>query len=92
MKACKRIAACALTAVIAAAAAMPFTSSASLVVPGADPNGDGEIDIADAVFIYQVLGGRYEVTNYTPLDVNGNGIVSEADAMICQLVDAGVIE
>ncbi len=92
MRIFKKIAACSLTAVLAAAVAVPFVSSASLIVPGADPNGDGVIDIADATFLYQVLGGRYEVSDYTPLDMDGNGIVSEADAYICQLVDAGVIK
>ncbi|MCM1529693.1 MAG: hypothetical protein NC093_06810 [Alistipes sp.] len=88
----KKIAACSLTAVLAMAAFVPLTSSASLIVPGADPNGDGVIDIADATFIYQVLAGRYLLTNYTPLNVDGNGIVSEADAMICMFKDAGVIK
>lgn len=90
MRLIKKIAACSLTAVIAVAAAVPFVSSATMIVPGADPNGDGVIDIADATFIYQVLAGRYEVSDYTPLDVNGNGIVSKADAVICQFADAGV--
>lgn len=91
MKSIKKIAACSLTAVLAAAAAVPFVSSASLIVPGRDPNGDGVIDIADATFLYQVLHGGYEFSDYTPFDVNGNGIVSELDTMLCQLADAGVI-
>lgn len=74
------------------AAFVPFTSLADvLIAPGADPNGDGEIDIADATLIYQVLAGRYEYSDYTAFDVNGNGILSEVDAVICMYVDAGLI-
>lgn len=91
MRLFKKIAACFLTAALVAAATVPFTSSAVLIVPGADPNGDGRIDIADAVYIYQALSGKFDPSDWSKLDMDGNGVVSEADAYICQLRDAGVI-
>lgn len=91
MRLIKKIAACSLTAAIAVTAAVPFVSSATMIVPGADPNGDGVIDIADAVCIYRVLAGKYDPDDWSKFDMDGNGVVSEADAYICQMRDAGVI-
>lgn len=45
-----------------------------------DPNGDGKLDISDAIFINQCLNGIYAPTNYDKLDYDGNGVVSSMDS------------
>lgn len=56
-----------------------------------DPNGDGHLTIADAAYIYQCLLGRYYTQDYSELDVDNNGLVTEVDALLIQYYDAGVI-
>lgn len=57
-----------------------------------DPNGDGQLTIADSAYIYQCLKGRYYTQNYSEFDVDNNGLVTEVDALLIQYYDAGVLE
>lgn len=56
-----------------------------------DPNGDGVLTVADATYISQCLLGRYFVQRYSNLDMDNNGLVTKADAMLILYYDAGLI-
>lgn len=44
-----------------------------------DPNGDGTLDLYDAIYISRYLSGMVCPTNVSQLDYSGNGIVSQLD-------------
>lgn len=54
-----------------------------------DPNGDGMINVADAIEVGMYLYGDHEPTNLSVLDFDGNGIISEMDYISVQLYAAG---
>lgn len=72
--------------VISALTSLCLTLTGLSIMPAAatsmprDPNGDGIIDIADGVYISQVLKGTYIPSNLTPLDFDQNGVVTMADS------------
>ena len=49
-----------------------------------DTNGDGSVDISDAVYVMQYLCGNFEPSNLNKCDVDGNGVISPMDAYIIQ--------
>ena len=49
-----------------------------------DPNGDGRIDIADAVYVSGYLHGNYEVSDIYVLDFNGDLLVDAYDSVAIQ--------
>ncbi|MGN0622262.1 MAG: hypothetical protein ACI4I9_10380 [Porcipelethomonas sp.] len=53
---------------------------AMAVTNATDPNGDGVLDVFDSVYIAQFIGGKIYPTNLSPLDYDGNGIISQMDA------------
>lgn len=57
-----------------------------------DPNGDGQLTMADSAYIYQCLMGRYYAQYYSELDVDNNGLVTEVDALLILYYNAGVLE
>ena len=59
--------------------------------PNKDPNGDGVLGIADAVYISQYLCGLFEPTDLSQLDVDDNDIVSIVDQIYMQMYEAGSI-
>lgn len=63
---------------LAVSSAVSLTSSASGTPR--DPNGDGAVNMADAVFITQHLVGSQHPSNLTPLDIDQNGIISQMDS------------
>ncbi len=63
--------------------------SASAAVP--DPNGDGVINISDAVYIMQYLKGVFEPTDLSRLDIDQNGVISRMDAYYAQLYELGTL-
>ena len=68
---------------LAVASAVSLTSSASGTPR--DPNGDGAVNMSDAVFITQHLVGSQHPSNLTPLDFDQNGIISQVDTYKVQL-------
>ncbi len=93
MKVFKRTVACAVTVMLAVLALVPFVTLAETpyINKNKDPNGDGRLTIADMTFILQCLGGKYQPTDISQLDMNDNGIITPYDALLVQMVDAGVI-
>ncbi|MCM1529576.1 MAG: trypsin-like peptidase domain-containing protein [Alistipes sp.] len=87
----KRIISCLASLLVASATAVAMISSAAATNPNKDPNGDGVLDVSDATYIYQTLGGRYNPSDLTQLDLDDNGVVSDVDALRAQYYDAGVI-
>ena len=73
-----------ITSIIASAICGTIISVPS-VSAVTDPNGDGVINIADAVEIGMYLYADHEPTNISVLDFDGNGIVSEMDYISVQL-------
>ena len=59
--------------------------------PNKDPNGDGSLDIADAIYISQYLIGYHEPVDLSELDVDCNDIVSVVDKIYVQMYEAGSI-
>ncbi|MDE5946478.1 MAG: hypothetical protein K2G63_04125 [Oscillospiraceae bacterium] len=49
-----------------------------------DPNGNGIIDIADAVYVSGYLHGNYEVSDIYALDFNGDLLVDDYDSLAIQ--------
>lgn len=63
--------------------------SATTTLP--DPNGDGIIDVSDAVLVARYLGGQIATSNQSAnYDINGNGIISQLDVQIIFLYIAGL--
>ena len=46
-----------------------------------DVNGDGMVDISDAVAISTALAGQWQPINLSTLDANQNGIIDDLDRM-----------
>lgn len=63
---------------LAVASAVSLTSSASGTPR--DPNGDGIVNMSDAIYIKQYLNGRVLPNNLTSLDFDVNGIISQMDS------------
>ena len=93
MKNKKRPVAVALSAVLAAASAVQTVASAGnpYINKNKDPNGVGGLTISDSIYISQYLNGVFSPTDLDQLDVNDNYVVSDVDATLVQLYDAGVI-
>ncbi|MDE6775934.1 MAG: hypothetical protein K2J37_06560 [Ruminococcus sp.] len=94
MKLFKKIMASIAAGIVVISSVVPVFSSAKYkkdyLNMGKDPNDDGDITVADSTFILQCIRGKFEVTNYDRLDMDDNGVVSEADSWIVLLCDAGV--
>ena len=56
-----------------------------------DVNYDGYVNIADAVYLYSYLRGSFYLSNYSSLDLNNNGLITNFDARLIELSIAGVI-
>lgn len=65
----------AVTASIILAACSAMNVSAS----NNDPNGDGVLDLYDAIYISRYLSGMVYPTNVSQLDYSGNGVISQLD-------------
>lgn len=76
-------------AILAATSVISFTGSAAKTLR--DANGDGVIDIADAVDTRYYLLGKYNPTNVKSYDFDGNGIISEADVEKIQAYKIGLL-
>lgn len=68
---------------------IPISSSADSIPR--DPNGDGSINISDAVYILQYLAGKYRASNIDALDFDYNGIISKMDVDKVQSYCLGII-
>ena len=63
--------------------------SATTTLP--DPNGDGTIDISDAVLVARYLDGQIATsTQSVNYDINENGIISQFDVKLILLYIAGI--
>lgn len=71
-----------ITATVLAASCLPMGANAAGV---ADLDGDGRINMADCIRIYNYLAGGTAPTDATTYDISGNGIVSRLDATLLQL-------
>lgn len=72
-------------AMVAAASVMSFSGSAAQNVTYNDPNGDGKIDMSDAVLIMQYLSGAITPENVDKLDFDNNGVVTPMDSYKVQM-------
>lgn len=72
---------------LAACVAIPTISYASTTLR--DPNGDGNITMADKMYIDYFLSGAMIPTNLTSLDFDQNGVISYMDSFKVQMYDAG---
>lgn len=82
----------ATTAVLLCSALSPFASASATTtnVLLGDANGDGYVNIADAAFMSQYLGGGFATTakNFTAMDVNEDGIIDTTDQYMIQYLEA----
>ena len=93
MKSAKKFISFIAAALIAVSAAIPFGAVAESSDYGCewwkhDPNMDGRLEIADATLILQCLLGRFQPVDMWQLDINENGIVSQADMDLIMILDA----
>jgi len=65
-----------------------FSMSTYAIDTTKDPNGDGVLNLNDAVYLLQYLAGVIEPTDYSELDVNNNGIISNVDYLEILYYDA----
>ena len=84
-----------LAALVAGLMILPF-GTVNLTAEGAfnpnkDPNGDGVLEIADAIYISQYLCGLFNPTDLSQLDVDDNDVVSIVDEIYVQMYEAGSI-
>ena len=91
MKLKKRLASFVVAGIMAVMSCVSLASSA-ISLKDMDANGDGEVGLADAVYILQYLGGAFEPLNLERCDVDGNGVISPMDAHIIQLHGIGLLE
>lgn len=56
-----------------------------------DPNGDGVINVADAVYINQYLYGYYNPTDESEVDFDESGVITPMDSLKVYAYDAGVL-
>lgn len=90
----KAVALCSALACIGTfASVFPKESYAATNVLLGDADGDGQVNINDAVSISQFLLGKYTVTDrqFTAMDFNQDGAVTKTDALMIQYVEAGSI-
>ncbi len=73
-------------------AVMSCGSLASSAKELPDPNGDGVLNMSDAVLIMQYLVGYLEPTDLSKLDADRNGVISQMDAFRIQLYEAHLYE
>lgn len=95
MKRLKKLIAGALAFAVSAVCIMPLASSAAGPKTfnfNKNPNGDGVLDLADAVYIMQCLSGRYFASDYKELDMDDNGLVTQVDVLLIQYYEAGIIK
>ncbi|MDE6672197.1 MAG: dockerin type I repeat-containing protein [Ruminococcus sp.] len=92
MKLKKRLASFAVAGIMAVISCVSLASSAVPQHLKYDANGDGTVDIADAVYVLQYLNGVFEPSNPEYCDVDGNGIVSYMDAYKIQCHCIGLLE
>ncbi len=79
-----------MSACVAVSSAIALTTS-SAFNPNKDPNGDGSLTLADSTAILQYLGGHYEPSDLTELDMDDNDVVSVVDSNYVKMYDAGII-
>lgn len=56
-----------------------------------DPNGDGQITMADSVTILDYLAGIFEPSDLTQLDMDDNDVVSNVDEIYVRMYNAGLV-
>lgn len=58
-----------------------------------DANGDGKVNISDAVLVHQYLAGMYQVDAYklTCMDINQDYVIDSTDALMIQYVEIKTI-
>lgn len=93
MKIHKKITAFTTSLVLAFLAALPLSANAdgNYINLNKNPNGIGGLTIADAVCILQYLAGAFEPSILDQLDINDSGIISQVDAQLIIMYDAGGI-
>lgn len=82
MKFKRKIMSFVVAGIMAVMSCSALTSSA--VTYNYDANGDGNVDISDAVYIMQYLCGNFEPVDLDSCDVDGNGVISPMDVYIIQ--------
>ena len=79
---------------VATAAVLSFTMMGTMIGSASfgdrDPNGDGQITMADSTCINQYLVGATFPSNVDALDFDENGIISRMDSFKIMAVDAGL--
>lgn len=75
--------------IMAVMACSSLTSSA--VDYDMDANGDGNENLADAVYIMQYLCGAHEPANLARCDIDKNGVISPMDAHIISCRSIGLL-
>ncbi|MBD5159646.1 MAG: trypsin-like serine protease [Ruminococcus sp.] len=92
MKLKKRLASFVVAGIMSAVSCVSLASSAVTQHLKYDANGDGEVGLADAVYVQQYLGGAFEPENLDLCDVDRNGIVSEMDVRKIQYNCMGMLD
>ena len=92
MKLKKRLASFAVAGIMAVISCVSLASSAVPQHLKYDANGDGEVSLADAVYVSQYLGGAFDPKNLDFCDVDRNGIVSPIDVQKIQRYCIGLLE
>ena len=80
MKLKRKLASFVVAGIMAVMSCCSLTSSAY----NYDANGDGDVNMSDAVYILQYLCGNFEPADLNKCDVDGNGVISPMDAYIIQ--------
>ena len=79
---------------VVTAAVLSFTMLSTMISSASfgdrDPNGDGQITMADSTCINQYLAGAIFPTNIDELDFDENGIISRMDSFKIMAHDAGL--
>ena len=68
-----------ILAVASAAMLMSIGTLCNVSAVNKDPNGDGVLNIYDAIFISKYLSGKVYPSDISQLDYSGNGVVSQLD-------------
>ena len=90
MKLKKRLASFAVAGIMAVMSCVSLASSAATHLKY-DADGNGEVGLADAVYVQQYLGGAFEPENLDRCDVDRNGVVSAMDVNKIQRYCLGMI-
>lgn len=91
MKLKKRLASFAVAGIMAVMSCVSLASSAVPQHLKYDADGNGEVGLADAVYVSQYLGGAFEPENLDLCDVDRNGVVSEMDVRKIQYHCMGML-